>query len=139
MFSDDEYFFSPADGIIIYQREVRPTDCIVDIEGCTTFIVTRNADTIQLADRVLFLESGRLAGDGTHEVLYAANELPGAVGGRRPRAAGAGDGDAGGGQRRWRIEVEGQSSFAMMIARKHPPLLALVPRKRWPSCIYDKG
>ncbi|MDQ3950315.1 MAG: phosphatidylserine decarboxylase [Gemmatimonadota bacterium] len=33
MFSDDEYFFSPADGIIIYQREVQPADCIVDIKG----------------------------------------------------------------------------------------------------------
>jgi len=33
MFADDEYFFSPADGIIIYQREVEPTDCIVDIKG----------------------------------------------------------------------------------------------------------
>jgi phosphatidylserine decarboxylase len=33
MFSNDEYFFSPADGIIIYQREVQPADCIVDIKG----------------------------------------------------------------------------------------------------------
>ncbi|MFN2566719.1 MAG: phosphatidylserine decarboxylase [Gemmatimonadaceae bacterium] len=33
MFADDEYFFSPADGIIIYQREVQPADCIVDIKG----------------------------------------------------------------------------------------------------------
>jgi len=33
MFCDPEYFFSPADGIIIYQREVQPTDCIVDIKG----------------------------------------------------------------------------------------------------------
>jgi phosphatidylserine decarboxylase len=33
MFSNDEYFFSPADGIIIYQREVHPADCIVDIKG----------------------------------------------------------------------------------------------------------
>jgi phosphatidylserine decarboxylase len=33
MFSDDEYFFSPADGIIIYQSEVHPADCIVDIKG----------------------------------------------------------------------------------------------------------
>jgi phosphatidylserine decarboxylase len=32
-FADDEYFFSPADGIIIYQREVHPADCIVDIKG----------------------------------------------------------------------------------------------------------
>jgi phosphatidylserine decarboxylase len=35
MFSDDEYFFSPADGIIIYQREVQPADGIVDIKGKT--------------------------------------------------------------------------------------------------------
>lgn len=33
MFSDNEYFFSPADGIIIYQREVHPADSIVDIKG----------------------------------------------------------------------------------------------------------
>jgi phosphatidylserine decarboxylase len=33
MFSDDEFFFSPADGIILYQREVQPADCIVDIKG----------------------------------------------------------------------------------------------------------
>jgi phosphatidylserine decarboxylase len=33
MFSDSDYFFSPADGIIIYQREVQPSDCIVDIKG----------------------------------------------------------------------------------------------------------
>ncbi len=39
--------------------------------GCTTFIVTHNLDTIQLADRVLFMEGGRLAGDGAHEALHA--------------------------------------------------------------------
>jgi phosphatidylserine decarboxylase len=33
MFSDERYFFAPADGIIIYQREVQPDDCIVDIKG----------------------------------------------------------------------------------------------------------
>jgi phosphatidylserine decarboxylase len=33
LFADDDYFFSPADGIIIYQREVEPGDCIVDIKG----------------------------------------------------------------------------------------------------------
>src|SRR5262245_48397821 len=33
MFSDTNYFFSPADGIIIYQKEVEPADCIVDIKG----------------------------------------------------------------------------------------------------------
>jgi phosphatidylserine decarboxylase len=35
MFADDAFFFSPADGIIIYQREVEPADCIVDIKGKT--------------------------------------------------------------------------------------------------------
>lgn len=32
-FSDTDYMFSPADGIIVYQQEVRPADCIVDIKG----------------------------------------------------------------------------------------------------------
>jgi ABC-type transport system involved in cytochrome bd biosynthesis fused ATPase/permease subunit len=32
--------------------------------------VTHNLETIQLADRVLFLENGRLAADGTHAALY---------------------------------------------------------------------
>jgi subfamily B ATP-binding cassette protein MsbA len=43
------------------------------MEGCTTFVVTHNLETIQLADRVLFLENGQLAGDGMHETLYAEN------------------------------------------------------------------
>jgi subfamily B ATP-binding cassette protein MsbA len=38
--------------------------------GCTSFVVTHNRDTIQLADRVLFLESGQLVSDGTHDALY---------------------------------------------------------------------
>jgi phosphatidylserine decarboxylase len=32
-YSDLRYFFSPADGIILYQRFVRPDECIVDIKG----------------------------------------------------------------------------------------------------------
>jgi ABC-type multidrug transport system fused ATPase/permease subunit len=40
------------------------------MRGCTSFIVTHNLETLQLADRVLFLENGRLAGDGTHAALY---------------------------------------------------------------------
>jgi len=32
-FSDLSYFFSPADGIILYQREVRPEEAIVEIKG----------------------------------------------------------------------------------------------------------
>ncbi|MDQ3995879.1 MAG: ABC transporter ATP-binding protein/permease [Gemmatimonadota bacterium] len=41
------------------------------MEGCTTFVVTHNPETIQLADRVLFLENGELVGDSTHQALYA--------------------------------------------------------------------
>jgi ABC-type multidrug transport system fused ATPase/permease subunit len=43
------------------------------MDGCTTFVVTHNPETIQLADRVLFLENGELAGGGTHESLYREN------------------------------------------------------------------
>ena len=43
------------------------------MEGSTTFLVTHNPETIQLADRVLFLENGQLTGDGTHDALYAEN------------------------------------------------------------------
>jgi phosphatidylserine decarboxylase len=32
-FSDTSYFFSPADGIIIYQSEVEPDEPIVDVKG----------------------------------------------------------------------------------------------------------
>ena len=32
-YSDLSYFFSPADGIILYQRIVRPDECIVEIKG----------------------------------------------------------------------------------------------------------
>jgi ATP-binding cassette, subfamily B, bacterial MsbA len=45
------------------------------MEGCTTFVVTHNPETMQLANRVLFLENGQLAGDDTHEVLYRENAL----------------------------------------------------------------
>jgi len=41
--------------------------------GCTSFVVTHNLETIQLADRVLFLESGQLVSDGTHDALYRDN------------------------------------------------------------------
>ena len=32
-YSDLSYFFSPADGIILYQRQVRPDEAIVEIKG----------------------------------------------------------------------------------------------------------
>lgn len=31
--ADADYFFSPADGIILYQKMVKPDECIVDIKG----------------------------------------------------------------------------------------------------------
>ncbi|MDP8917247.1 MAG: ABC transporter ATP-binding protein/permease [Pseudomonadota bacterium] len=37
--------------------------------GATTFVVTHNLDTIELAHRVLFLENGRLMADGDHRTL----------------------------------------------------------------------
>jgi ABC-type multidrug transport system fused ATPase/permease subunit len=40
------------------------------MDGCTSFLVTHNPETIQLAHWVLFLESGQLAAQGTHEALY---------------------------------------------------------------------
>ncbi|MDQ3950313.1 MAG: ABC transporter ATP-binding protein/permease [Gemmatimonadota bacterium] len=43
------------------------------MEGCTTFVVTHNPETIQLAERVLFLENGQLVGDSTHDALYSEN------------------------------------------------------------------
>jgi len=32
-YSDDSYFFSPADGIILYQQRVQPGQSIVEIKG----------------------------------------------------------------------------------------------------------
>ncbi len=39
------------------------------MEGATSFIVTHNIDTVELANRVIFLENGRLAADGDHRSL----------------------------------------------------------------------
>jgi ABC-type multidrug transport system fused ATPase/permease subunit len=43
------------------------------MRGRTSFIVTHSQEMIQRAGRVLFLENGRLVGDGAHDVLYSAN------------------------------------------------------------------
>jgi len=37
----------------------------------TTIVVAHRVATIRLADRVLFLDRGRVVGDGTHEELLA--------------------------------------------------------------------
>jgi phosphatidylserine decarboxylase len=33
LFSDTSYFFSPADGVILYQKTVAPDECLLDIKG----------------------------------------------------------------------------------------------------------
>ena len=33
VYSDRSYFFAPADGVILYQKQVRPDACLVDIKG----------------------------------------------------------------------------------------------------------
>lgn len=43
------------------------------MQGGTTFVVTHTPETIRIADRVLYFESGRLAGAGTHEALHREN------------------------------------------------------------------
>lgn len=35
IYSDRSYFFAPADGIILYQKQVMPDACLVDIKGKT--------------------------------------------------------------------------------------------------------
>lgn len=40
----------------------------------TTIVVAHRVATIRLADRVLFVEDGRIAGDGPHEALLASND-----------------------------------------------------------------
>lgn len=33
LYSDSEFFFAPADGIILYQKQVKPDEAIIDIKG----------------------------------------------------------------------------------------------------------
>ena len=42
--------------------------------GRTTIVIAHRPATIQLADRVVLLDGGRIVGDGTHEELLASNE-----------------------------------------------------------------
>ena len=59
--------------------------------GCTSFLITHNLETIQLADRVLFLENGQLVGDGTHETLYSDNARYRSLWEESSRGRGAGE------------------------------------------------
>jgi subfamily B ATP-binding cassette protein MsbA len=43
--------------------------------GRMTFLVAHRPETVQLAERILLLDQGRLVDEGTHEMLLADNEL----------------------------------------------------------------
>jgi ATP-binding cassette, subfamily B, bacterial len=43
--------------------------------GRTTFLIVHRLETIQLADRILLLDRGRLLATGTHEALWAQSVL----------------------------------------------------------------
>jgi ABC-type multidrug transport system fused ATPase/permease subunit len=45
------------------------------LSGRTTFVIAHRLSTIALADRIVVLENGRLADDGTHEELLERSEL----------------------------------------------------------------
>ena len=47
--------------------------------GCTTLVISHRPATIALADRVIFLDGGRVAATGTHDELLATTPRYGAV------------------------------------------------------------
>ena len=50
MYSDTAFFFSPADGILLYQQRVRPNESILDIKGkpCSLREALRNRRKVEL-------------------------------------------------------------------------------------------
>ena len=55
------------------EREIRAALAEV-MRGRTTIVIAHRSATIALADRVVFLDGGRVAAQGTHAELLAANE-----------------------------------------------------------------
>ena len=45
------------------------------MEGRTTFVIAHRLSTIVNADKIIFIEKGRVTGSGTHEQLAASHEL----------------------------------------------------------------
>ena len=42
-------------------------------EGKTTFLITHRFSTVKIADRIIVIENGKLAEQGTHKELMALN------------------------------------------------------------------
>ena len=47
----------------------------IDSLNCTRIVIAHRLSTIQHADRILFLDSGKIAEEGTYEELLAKNGL----------------------------------------------------------------
>ncbi|HKA84830.1 MAG TPA: ABC transporter ATP-binding protein [Acidimicrobiales bacterium] len=79
------------------EHEIR--DALTDVmRGRTTIVIAHRPATIALADRVVFIDAGRVAAEGTHESLLATDEryrqvLAAAAARESRRAAAGGNGD----------------------------------------------
>lgn len=54
-------------------------DKIMHERTCSAFVIAQRISTIQSADRILLIDQGRLAAQGTHEELMRSNALYGAI------------------------------------------------------------
>lgn len=54
-------------------------DKIMHERTCSAFVIAQRISTIQSADRILLIDNGRLAAQGTHEALMLSSALYGAI------------------------------------------------------------
>jgi ATP-binding cassette, subfamily B, multidrug efflux pump len=54
-------------------------DDLMQKKACTTFVVAQRISTVKNADRILLMDKGRLAAQGSHEELMATSPLYGAI------------------------------------------------------------
>lgn len=45
------------------------------MEGRTTFVIAHRLSTIVNADKIIFIEKGKITGEGTHQELVASHQL----------------------------------------------------------------